>query len=123
MRVFYDVKHVVITCIFYDMNEHEVLCYSECCDNNDVMLSRWHARVGMWIIFYDVMIITNALDACWDVVIEKNSTIGPRGFGLFDDLVGAHTCNGEYVTPYGLGTDSINTTHASGSLFFVTLNG
>ena len=34
---------------------------------------------------------------------------------LFDDLVGAHTYEGEYVTPYGLGTNSINTTYVSGS--------
>lgn len=40
--------------------------------------------------------------------------------GLFYDLVGAHTCEGEYVTPYGLGTDSINTIYASGS--FVLYN-
>ena len=40
--------------------------------------------------------------------------------GLFDDLVGAHTYEGEYVKPYGLGTYSINTTYVSGS--FVLYN-
>ena len=34
---------------------------------------------------------------------------------LFDDLVGTHTYEGKYVTPYGLGTNSINTTYASAS--------
>jgi len=33
--------------------------------------------------------------------------------GLFDDLVGAHTYEGEYVTSYGLGTDSTNTKYVS----------
>ena len=28
--------------------------------NNDAMFSWGHARLGMWIIFYDIMIITNA---------------------------------------------------------------
>ena len=35
--------------------------------------------------------------------------------GLFDGLMGAHTYEREYVTPYGLGMNSINTTYASGS--------
>ena len=39
---------------------------------------------------------------------------------LFHDLVGAHTCEGEYVTSYGLGTNSINITYANGS--FVLYN-
>ena len=29
--------------------------------------------------------------------------------------MGAHTCEGEYVTPYGLGTNSINNTYVSGA--------
>ena len=35
--------------------------------------------------------------------------------GLFDDLMGAHSYDGEYVAPYGFRTKSINTTYASGS--------
>ena len=36
--------------------------------------------------------------------------------GLFDDLVGAHTYEGEYVTSYGLGTNSTNTTYTTVSI-------
>lgn len=36
---------------------------------------------------------------------------------LFDDLVGSHTFEGECVTTHGLGTNLINTTHASIYLF------
>ena len=39
----------------------------------------------------------------------------PKRASLFYDLVGAHTYEGEYVTPYGLRKNSINTTYASGS--------
>lgn len=50
------------------------------CDN-DVVYSWWisYAWCGIWIVIYDVMIITKALVACWDVVIDMKSTNRPRG--------------------------------------------
>jgi hypothetical protein len=70
------------------------------------------------------MIITNALVACCEVVIDRKSTSGPRG-SSFNDLVGAHTYKGEYlkVTPYG-SRDKLNQlTYASGSFSCIILYG
>ena len=42
MRVFYDVKHGVIACKFYDIQEYADLYYSKCCDKNHFMLLGWN---------------------------------------------------------------------------------
>ena len=80
---YYDVKNVVIACIFYDMQEHAILYQLFNIQNvvikNDVMLSWWNEIVGMLIIFYDTMIITNASVTCWDVVIDRKFTNASRG--------------------------------------------
>lgn len=76
---YYNVKHVVIVYIFYNMHKHAILYCSKMVIYNDVMLSWWHARVGILFIFYDVMIITHPLDVCWDVVIDRKSTNESRG--------------------------------------------
>jgi hypothetical protein len=56
------------------------------------------------------MIITNALVACCEVVIDRKSTSGPRGLVyLMISWEPIPTKENIYkVTPYGLGTNSIN---------------
>ena len=54
----------------------------------------WHVDY-----LYDTMVIAIALDVCWDVVMDMKSKKWAERAGLFDDLVGAHTCEGEYATP------------------------
>jgi len=57
------------------------------------------------------MIITNALVACFDVVVNRKSTQWAERAGFFFDFVGAHNHEREsvQVTPYRLGTNSIST--------------
>jgi len=43
------------------------------------------------------MIITNALMACWEVVIGRKTHQWVKQVDLFDDLMGSHTYEGKYI--------------------------
>jgi hypothetical protein len=63
------------------------------------------------------MIITNALVACCEVVIDRKIHQWAERASLFDDLVGAHTYEGEYLQSNTLwvGEKLNQPTYASGS--------
>jgi hypothetical protein len=71
------------------------------------------------------LIITNALGACCEVVIDEKSTSGSRGSCSFNDIVGVHTYEGEYLQSNTLwdGEKLNQPTYVSGLFPCIILNG
>jgi len=85
MEFFYDIMmwwHVVLTCIFM-MRCLMITCVSVWCltiqDVVMTMMSSSYDDMRELARDVDIMIITNALVACCEVVIVRSSTSGPRG--------------------------------------------
>lgn len=69
---YYDVKHVVIARRLYNMRMWWL-----------TMMQCYHGEMqelACRLFFYEIMIITNAMVACWDVVTNKNS---PNGWPVY----------------------------------------